>query len=415
MALVLFIIPLAVVAVVLLVFALNKHKTKYSFVNTETGEKVPGPSFLPSLLNLVSFEGNLWLDMNSKQKIYGDVWRTWFLGRPTLNVADPELVRKVLKDYKKYPKLVQNLEKVPLLMKFFGKTSLASVNHPQWGPQRALMNPSFRNNGQFFPLMDRKVNQCMDKWAEAKGEPIYVAEDLKHMTLDVLGESVLGTDFNTLGGENENPLVSYRYLIQNIFHLPIMVIPGYQYLPTPTNRKLAAEIDKFDKFLEQIIAEKKKEKKETPENLLDFLIAANQHPEEGNVMTDQMVRDNILLFFIAGHETTAVSLMFVVHQLAAHPEIQKRAREELLSVFEEGVITYEGILKLKYIPAIIKEVMRLYPPAPIIGFREIEAEGGVQLGPYHLPKGTLVTPMVYALHTNPKYWKNPMVFNPDRW
>jgi len=263
--------------------------------------------------------------------------------------------------------------------------------------------------------MEQKARQCMDMWANSIEDLVFVAEDLKKMTLDVLGESVFGIDFNTLGGENENPLGSYQYIINNIFSLPIMLIPGYQYLPTPGNRKLASEIDKFNNFLIQIIEEKKRENTDTPVNLLDFLIAANLHPEDGKVMTDAMVRDNVLLFFVAGHETTAVSLMFAMHQLAAHPEIQEKAREELLSTFEDGTITYEGILKLKYVTAVIKEVMRLYPPAPIIGFREIEKEEGANLGPYHLPKKSLIALMVYDLHTDPKYWKDPMTFNPDRW
>jgi len=256
----------------------------------------------------------------------------------------------------------------------------------------------------------------MDLWGQQAGQPIFVSEDLKKMTIDVLGETILGSDFDTLGGSNDNPLASYRHAIENIFHLPTLLIPGYQKLPFPRNKKLAAEINNFDSFIWDIIERKKKEKKDTPENLVECLIHANQNPDEGvTPMTDQMLRDNIVLFFIAGHETTAVSLMFALHQLAAYPEVQKRAREEAFEVFPDGILTYEGMLQLKYISAIIKEVMRLYPPAPIIGFRQINQEEGAKLGPYHLPNKTLVLPMIYAMHTDPRYWKNPLAFNPDRW
>jgi len=129
----LLIIALLVVGVVLVVLAIGRHKTNETFVNTETGEKVPGPGFLSDFFGMFLYKGNLWINFNAKQKIYGDVWRTWMMGRPVLNIADADLARKVLKDTKTFVKQVQDVEKIPLLLKFFGKTSLASTNHPHWG------------------------------------------------------------------------------------------------------------------------------------------------------------------------------------------------------------------------------------------------------------------------------------------
>jgi len=136
--------------------------------------------------------------------------------------------------------------------------------------------------------------------------------------------------------------------------------------------------------------------------------------EENGKMTTQELRDNISIFFLAGHDTTSSAISFVLYFLAKYPEIQKKARQHVLDIVGKGVSVpnYEQQKKMDYITMIIKETMRLYPSVAEIIERKLTQN--LQLGDECLPAGSYITVSIYNLHHNPKYWKDPEAFNPDR-
>ncbi|KXN72733.1 cytochrome P450, partial [Conidiobolus coronatus NRRL 28638] len=126
-------------------------------------------------------------------------------------------------------------------------------------------------------------------------------------------------------------------------------------------------------------------------------------------------------FFLAGQDTTTFTICATLHLLAEHPEIQERARKEVLNVLgnEEYIDgkfqtpTIEQLNQLEYVNAIMQESMRLYPAVSVITHRL--AQKDIQYKEHVIPKGTLVDTCVYAIHRNPDFFKDPNTFDPSRY
>jgi cytochrome P450 len=141
-----------------------------------------------------------------------------------------------------------------------------------------------------------------------------------------------------------------------------------------------------------------------------MLMAARD--EDGSGMTDRQLRDEILTFLLAGHETTAVSLSWTWYLLSQHPEVEQKLREELTQVLGGRAPRLEDLPRLPYTDKVVKESMRLYPPAWSLA-RTVTKE--VELGGYRLPVGANVVMSQWILHRDPRFFEQPEQFNPDRW
>ena len=128
-------------------------------------------------------------------------------------------------------------------------------------------------------------------------------------------------------------------------------------------------------------------------------------------MTDKQLRDEVLTIFVAGHETTANAMAFTLYLLAKHPEIKTRLQKELVEVLGNSEPTFEKLQRLEYTTMVIKESMRLFPPAWMI---PREAAKDDVIGGYPIKKGDKVLVSPYAMQRSPNYWKNPEEFMPER-
>jgi len=154
---------------------------------------------------------------------------------------------------------------------------------------------------------------------------VKVTVDLQKMTLDVLAICIFGQDFDTLNGNHSGPLAAYNYVLESIISPVRMLFPWYSSLPLPGNITLRQKINEFDDYCWSIIENAKKNATNQTEgddskciSLIDLMINGG--------MKDQDIRDNLSLFFLAGHETTASTLSWAVGLLASYPEIQKKSQ-----------------------------------------------------------------------------------------
>ncbi|MGC4041299.1 MAG: cytochrome P450 [Flavobacterium sp.] len=158
------------------------------------------------------------------------------------------------------------------------------------------------------------------------------------------------------------------------------------------------------------IVEERKQSGEMYNDLLDMLLET-RYEDTGEPMATQQLIDEIKILFIAGHETTANALTFTLHLLANHPEIQQKVLDEILEIESQTDDVVEQLQKMTYINAVINESMRLYPPAWITDRENIDDD---ELLGYTIKGKTLIGVSFYELHRNPKYWKNPEIFDPER-
>ena len=141
-----------------------------------------------------------------------------------------------------------------------------------------------------------------------------------------------------------------------------------------------------------------------------MLMAARD--EDGSAMTDRQLRDEIMTFLLAGHETTAVSLSWTWYLLSQHPNSAQKLRDELNHVLGGRTPQLDDLPRLPYTDKVVKESMRLYPPAWSLA-RTTAKE--IELGGYRLPVGANVVMSPWIMHRDSRFFEDPEQFDPDRW
>jgi cytochrome P450 len=128
-------------------------------------------------------------------------------------------------------------------------------------------------------------------------------------------------------------------------------------------------------------------------------------------MTDRQLRDQVVTFLGAGHETTAVTLSWTWGLLSQHPEVRDKLHAEIEAVLGGRPPAFEDLPRLQYTGMVIQEALRLYPPAPFLSRRTIDAD---EVDGYHIPANSLVLVGQYVTHRHPEFWHDPEKFDPER-
>jgi len=174
---------------------------------------------------------------------------------------------------------------------------------------------------------------------------------------------------------------------------------------------IGTAFDEFDQYILEIINSKKDDTEEYGDDLLSLMLKANKSEEVSKALTDREMIGNTFMFLFAGHETTANTLSFALGLLALHPDIQQKVYEESEEMLTKPEPVYEDHKKLSYTVCVFKETLRLYPPVVNIPKKTVT---DTKIGGYLVPDKALVQILVYSLHRNPKYWTDPLKFQPER-
>ena len=177
--------------------------------------------------------------------------------------------------------------------------------------------------------------------------------------------------------------------------------------------KRVTQLRRIDRLLFHEIARRKESTQEDRNDILAMLVAARY--DDGQPMGDEEIRDELMTVLVAGHETAATSMAWVIHHLLQNPDVLATAQAEVASVTGSGPpaskLTAEQIAGLSYLDAVIKETARLAPVVPIV-VRHLEKD--MCIGAYELPAGSVATPCIYLTHPRPELWSEPELFDPDR-
>jgi cytochrome P450 len=283
------------------------------------------------------------------------------------------------------------------------------------------MDPAFFRLDKYFEIFINKTNTCLGEFRKNEGIIKDIQDVTQKLTLDVLGLSIFGKDFDSLNGKLEKDLESYNFIMDNIMDLSnLLKNTIFSTLPTSYNKKVNQELNNFDKTIYKLIdeAKNKMKKGETPTSMLDFMVKSTTEKNEdetGNFLTETELRDNVIVFFFAGHDTTSSALSFAINLLARNEEVQEKARKEINEVFGNEEFSQEKMSELKYVTAIIRESMRLYTPVGQLDLPARRVTKNTILGDWKLPKGTLIIPVIYTSHNDERYYKDAKVFKPERW
>lgn len=333
---------------------------------------------------------------------YGDLYELTALWNKVAVLNDPGLIKEVLLDRR------LEFEKsfgYQILAYLLGEGLLTSDGE-KWKQQRKLMQPAFHRE-RLKNLVDVMAAEAMKLSAEWKNKrTTNFSIDMNRLTLEIISKTMFSEDVEDMAQQISHSVTILNdgasKRITNPLRLP-------RWIPTPENKRMKKHLSIMDEILYGIIDNRKGKTSRQSVDLLDMLISASD--DEGKSMDRKQVRDEAMTIFIAGHETTAVSMSYIFYLLARNPEEKERLREEVRSVCPDGPIGFEDLSRLIYTKQVVEEAMRLYPPAWILGRRSVRE---LELGGYRIPAQTNLLIPIFHLHRDERYWEQPDDFRPER-
>jgi len=378
---------------------------------------IPHPPKKPVVGNMLSLDSTAPVqDLVRLSKELGPIFWLDMMGAPLVIVAGHDLVEE-LSDEKRFDKAVRgSLRRVRAV----GGDGLftADTNEPNWSKAHNILMTPFGNRAMqsYHPSMLDIAEQLVQKWGRLNADDeIDVVHDMTALTLDTIGLCGFDYRFNSFYREDYHPFV--ESLVRSLE--TIMMTRGIPLEGLWLQKRrgvLAEDVAFMNKMVDEIIAERRTNA-EAAEGKKDMLGAMMTGVDRatGTQLDDVNIRYQINTFLIAGHETTSGLLSCTLYALLKHPEVLKKAYEEVDRVLGPDVDarpTYQQVTQLTYITQILKEALRLWPPAPAYGIAPLKDE--TIGGKYKLKKGTFVTILVMALHRDPSVWgPNPDAFDPE--
>ncbi|WP_223642049.1 cytochrome P450 [Corallococcus sp. EGB] len=333
----------------------------------------------------------------------GAVVRTRFVGTDIYLLNTSEGIEHVLvKNFRNYPKDAFQKRALEAVV---GR-GLFTSHGDFWMRRRRMMQPAFHKNllASHGSVAVRAANTWMASRRE--GEPFDAYAEMMALTLDVVAETLFGANLSARARELGRAMESVMLHAQFLFDTPI---PLPAWVPTPGQRRFRAALRTLHAVVDDVV-ERRRRQGSPGEDLLGLLLEAQA--EDGEHLTDAQLRDECLTLMIAGHETTAVALTLCLWLLARHPEAEAALRRELATVLGGREPTVEDLPSLPYCEQVVKESLRLYPPA--WGMSRV-AEADDRMDGIRVPAGTVVAWSQWALHRNARHFPEPEAFRPERW
>jgi len=375
-------------------------------------------------------DGTMYLGLQKYQENFGDVYKLCFGPKSFMVVSDPQIVKHILKEQ------VFNYDKGVLgevLEDVMGK-GLIPADFETWKVRRRAVVPGFHQKWLNFQVSEfGRAGELLVstlKASTAQGKAVDMEERFGSVALDIIGKSVFNYEFGSV--EGESPVV--KAAIQSLREVEHRAQTPFQYWKLPFTDVLIERQrdfvenmnllnDALNRCIQQALADRKEADLEELENrdyanmdnpsLLRFLVDM-----KGEATSGKQLRDDMITFLIAGHETTASALTWSLFELAQNPELMKRLQKEVDTVMGDRVRpTYEDIKKMELLRLCFTESLRMYPEPPLLIRRALDEDtlpAGATKEETKVLRGMDFFVSIYNLHRDEKYWPNANTYDPDR-
>ncbi|KAI9256690.1 cytochrome P450 [Sporodiniella umbellata] len=343
-----------------------------------------------------------------------------------LNIVDPVVAKQMLLKSENFPKdqsFLEDLGESSIFNLFFGIDNIAVSNGAMWKSQRKAMNPAFHRKPP-LKVMENTTRLFFSVIEENEGR-IKVAQEMRKLALDILGHAIFDIDFRCVQGDIDDWSKTYNMVVETVLDPVFNIFPSLDFLIGsfyPKRIRGVKAVDKLFSKFNEIIKNKRAaiengSFKGIPDSEKDILTLMLESGQRGDSMkTEDELMHNVIILFAAGHDTTSNTLAFCLYHLAKNKDIQQKLREEVSDLLGNGndteTITLEMLNKMKYLNAVIKENLRMNVPADFLFPRRVLEN--MNLSGTFFQKDTVVSVDLNAIHHNPKYWKNPEKFIPER-
>jgi cytochrome P450 len=384
------------------------------------GPRAPGPQGL-QLIRVLAMIGRSPLDaMDHVAQVYGDVALLQIFGGPLFIMRGADQVKHVLiTNQDNYVK--SNFYE--LMRRLLGK-GLVTNEGRSWQRQRSLVAPMFaqRHLVPFAEHMVAAAQASLAVWEErfADGDLVDASAEMTKMTLEVVGRALLGGDVAALDAAFSAAAATANHQIGAAGRSPINVVgsrlPGLTperafKLQFPRWRSHAAAVDLMDGVVDGLIDRRTNASLNGHrEDLLGLLMAARDE-QTGEPMSRTQVRDELMTFIAAGHETTANGLGWMWYLLSQHPLVREQLLAEVDDVLGGQPPGADAADRLPFTKACFQEAMRLYPPVWHVQRRALKDD---VVGGHPVPRGSVVLVSTWTTHRDPAVWPNPAGFDPRR-
>ena len=335
---------------------------------------------------------------------YGDVVLTRFLYVPALFLSNPEHIEYLLASGSKNFIKAASLRS-PFFHRLVGNGLVTSEND-FWRRQRRLAQPAFHRDrvNAYGETMVAFTERMLERWRD--GATLDAHEEMMRLTQAIVVKTLFGSD---VLGESDRVGNALRLIVQPFASQATLKWILDNRLPTPGHLRFNRAVKEVDEVVYRFIAERRALCADTGD-LLSMLLRAQD--EDGSGMTDKQLRDEVMTIFLAGHETTALTLTWALHLLAENPKAEQKLAAELAEVLNGRMPTVEDLPGLRYAEGVIKESMRLYPPAWGVG-REAVRE--CEIGGFRVPAKMQVFAFQWVVHRDARWHREPEAFRPERW
>lgn len=371
-------------------------------------KQIPSVNTVQRLRALPAMIKNPIPNLRKWQKAFGPIYNVYVGRNRAIVITEPAYIKQVLQ--KKHRAVEKSKIQTELLGRYTGKGLLTSTGD-YWLQQRRAIQPGFHKQrlAAINALIVNEIEAFKNllKEIEKTGKPVNIAKLMMQLSSKIIGKSLFGEDVNY--GDVEfisNVVITLQKHLVKIIRVPF----GDQLANiNGSNQQLLDLVHTADRLLLKVI-EERRTNKVSKNDLLDMLLAVT-YQDSGKGMTTKQIRDEAIILFVAGYETTANALTWLWYILDKHPKVVQKLQQEVKTILNGKTPGFEDLPKLTYNKQVIQETMRIFPPAwstDRVVLEDFEIDG------YPVKKGDVIIPFIYGVHHNAKYWPEPEKFIPDR-
>ncbi|MGH9397110.1 MAG: cytochrome P450 [Terriglobia bacterium] len=334
-------------------------------------------------------------------RLYGDIFHYRAFSAHVYFLNHPEAIESVLV---KHPQDFVKGRGLQVNRRLFGDGLLTNEGDA-WLAQRRLCQPPFRRERmeEYGALMAQYASRMIEGWQD--GEVRNLQADMARLTLQIVTRALFGIEIGSMAPKVAGALKP----VMDFNTRGRILLPALRYLPTPVNVRYRLAARRLERVVDEIIQQRRASRQDG-DDLLSLLLRARDENPDG--MPRSLLRDQVMTLLLAGHETTALTLCWTFYLIALHPLVEHRLEAEIRDVLGDRPPGALDIPSVPYAERIVKESLRLYPPAYAmvrVALRDIE------IGGYVVPQGASVIMSQWIVHRDPRFYADPASFDPDRW